>query len=241
MMSNVRKVLLTYKNEKTIKKQRYMETSIQNVPGRCFDEVQLFRFIPSGVSVSVWRSNSSLRFFSTLGHSHGFSLSLSPPGLLQSGRTGRSGLQQACPASSFRCLSNVCPSKCGECSLFPLHTVAHISCKKSDRLDFWTCMLLNLWCCIVVRCFCSWRCCMSWSLYSICTNGCCKGCFLSWWEGLEWISWRGRTDFSDCVIVWTILEGGWGWLSQVARCVEGRQVLLGNSWKAGKAGMECDH
>ena len=136
MMSNVRKVLLTYKNEKTIKKQRYMETSIQNVPGRCFDEVQLFRFIPSGVSVSVWRSNSSLRFFSTLGHSHGFSLSLSPPGLLQSGRTGRSGLQQACPASSFRCLSNVCPSKCGECSLFPLHTVAHISCKKSDRLNF---------------------------------------------------------------------------------------------------------
>ena len=32
----------------------------------------------------------------------------------------------------FRCLSDVCSSECGERSLFPLHTVAHISCKKSD-------------------------------------------------------------------------------------------------------------
>ena len=30
-------------------------------------------------------------------------------------------------------------------------------------------------------------------------------------------------------------------LLKFARCVEDRQVFLGNSWQAGKAGMECDH
>jgi len=30
-------------------------------------------------------------------------------------------------------------------------------------------------------------------------------------------------------------------LLKFARCVEDRQVLLSNSWKTRKAGMECDH
>jgi len=157
---------------------------------------------PQAPESSTWRSNSFLCVFSTLNCSHRFFLSLSPPGLLQSGRTGRNELQQACPASSFGCPSDVHSSECGERSLFPLRTVVHISYRKSDRLDFWTYMLLGLWCCIVVRCFCSWRCCMTWSLYSIYTDGCCRGCCPCWWEGLEWILWRGRADFSDCVVVW---------------------------------------
>ena len=52
---------------------------------------------------------------------------------MQSGRTRRNGLQQACPASSFRCPSDVHSSEFGEHSLFPLHTVVHI-CRKSDYI-----------------------------------------------------------------------------------------------------------
>ena len=69
-----------------------MEASVQNALGRCFGG-DLGSSRPATGS-SVWRSNSFLC------RSHRFSLSLSPPGLVQSGRTGRNGLQQACPACS---------------------------------------------------------------------------------------------------------------------------------------------
>ena len=90
--------------------------------GRSFCLVQSSKFLPSSASVCSVKSNSSLRLFFCLCCFHGSFLSLSLPGLLQSGQAGRNELQQACPASLFGYQSGVCSSECGAGSLSPLCT-----------------------------------------------------------------------------------------------------------------------
>ena len=74
------------------------------------------------------------------------------------------------------------------------------------------------------------------ALCSICTDGCCRGCGHSGWEGLESVDsvpGPGRIGFSGSVVVRTTPEGGWrSSLCDAWRCPK-YLMFPDDAWKAG--------